>query len=240
MNSSPIAWASSRRRFLRTSLLGAAGVLTAGRWSTGRAARPQVATVPSSRVALTTGTDRAAVTFNGLNGYDWGAYCLGISGYTSYEYKIILNANGDGSVQIPFGDYTKVVLIPVVDEWVSSASNLTYTYTATLTSNPVDVAENSGLVPMNYRLFDPSPNPISSRTELKFQVPEAVCVSLKVFDGSGRVVRDLFEGNADVGIHTLTWDGRDDFGDHLANGLYFCTMTAGDYVGTSKLIMAGQ
>ena len=102
----------------------------------------------------------------------------------------------------------------------------------------MDVAENSGLVPMNYRLFDPVPNPISSGTELKFQVPEDVEVSLRVFDASGRVVRDLFDGRAEVGIHTLTWDGRDDIGNSLANGLYFCTMTAGEYVGTSKLIVA--
>jgi hypothetical protein len=191
-------------------------------------------------IEFTNGGDNVlTVSFNGQNGYDWGAYCLGISGFTSYEYKLILNSSGDGSTQIPFEDYSKVILIPVVDEWLSGANNLTYTYSASLSSN-VDVAENSGFVPMNYRLFDPVPNPVSSDAKLMYQLPEAAEVSLRVFDAGGRVVRSLKSGHVEVGVHTLHWDGRDENGARLANGLYFLTMTAGDYVGTSKLILTGQ
>lgn len=61
----------SRRSFLKTSVLGAFGALTAGRWSPGwAAAADAVPTSAGARVALTTGTDRADMAFRGLRMFE--------------------------------------------------------------------------------------------------------------------------------------------------------------------------
>jgi len=42
-----------------------------------------------------------------------------------------------------------------------------------------------------------------------------------VFSVQGRLVRRLVEGPQTAGIHTATWDGRDDAGRRASAGIYY-------------------
>ena len=55
-------------------------------------------------------------------------------------------------------------------------------------------------------------------------------------DLTGRVVRTLCASNMKRGTHNVTWNGTDDHGRSLANGVYFCRLTAGDYRATEKVV----
>ena len=41
-------------------------------------------------------------------------------------------------------------------------------------------------------------------------------------------MRVLFDGEKDAGEHAVSWDGRDESGRRLANGVYFVELRAGD------------
>jgi hypothetical protein len=70
----------------------------------------------------------------------------------------------------------------------------------------------------------PGPNPFASRTVLRFTLPARGPTSLRVFDLSGRAVRELARGTWDAGAHAIAWDGRDDGGRTLPAGLYFARL----------------
>jgi len=55
-------------------------------------------------------------------------------------------------------------------------------------------------------LRSPAPNPVTSRTTMRFGVPRETNVSLRVFDAAGRVVRDLHNGSMGAGEYASTWD----------------------------------
>ena len=75
-------------------------------------------------------------------------------------------------------------------------------------------------------LFQNSPNPFSSGTQIVFGLEEPGHATIEVFDVSGRRVRTLARGETAEGTHVVGWDGRDDTGRRLAPGLYVVRLRA--------------
>ena len=98
-------------------------------------------------------------------------------------------------------------------------------------------AEATPLV-LEPRLHNAVPNPSRGRTVLRYQVPRPMHVTLKIYDASGRVVRTVLDSEQPAGAYNLTWDGCDRRGRMSPNGIYFCTMKAGDYSGGKKLVIS--
>ncbi|RKU39306.1 hypothetical protein C6496_00800 [Candidatus Poribacteria bacterium] len=58
----------------------------------------------------------------------------------------------------------------------------------------------------------------------------------------GKLVRSLEFGNIPAGIYqsksrAIYWDGRNAVGDPVASGVYFYTLTAGDFTATRKMLI---
>jgi len=70
------------------------------------------------------------------------------------------------------------------------------------------------------------PNPFAEHTTIAWyltDVPERI--SCRIFTASGRLVRRLDPPFPQIGYGTTVWDGRDDYGRRLANGVYFLKFT---------------
>ena len=65
------------------------------------------------------------------------------------------------------------------------------------------------------------PNPFNPATNIEFTTTRNSQVSLSVFNTLGQQIRTLIEELKEPGEHKTTWDGKDDFGNPAANGLYF-------------------
>jgi len=87
-------------------------------------------------------------------------------------------------------------------------------------------------------LYDAAPNPSRGPSILRYQVPRSMHVTLEVYDASGRIVRTVLDSKRPAGVYSLTWDGRDQSGRLSPNGIYFCTMKAGDYKAGNKLVIS--
>jgi len=72
-----------------------------------------------------------------------------------------------------------------------------------------------------------SPNPVVSSTSISFAVPQSGDYQIGVFDLGGRRIRNLLDDRLDGGPHTIAWDGRDDGGERVSSGVYFCRLTGG-------------
>lgn len=102
----------------------------------------------------------------------------------------------------------------------------------------------SAKLPQQYALEQNYPNPFVSRiagrashTIIKYALPEAGAVSLRIYDMLGQTVRTLASGLQTAGIHTIIWNGRKDDGAPAATGVYLYRLEAGNVVKTSKLIL---
>ena len=68
----------------------------------------------------------------------------------------------------------------------------------------------------------------SATTTLEFTVPSKRDATVRIYDVSGRLVRDVFTGSLTAGVHRSTWDGRDGSGNPVTPGLYFVRAKMGD------------
>ncbi|MCH7760433.1 T9SS type A sorting domain-containing protein, partial [candidate division TA06 bacterium] len=72
-----------------------------------------------------------------------------------------------------------------------------------------------------FELLQNKPNPFSHNTSIRFTLPASGFASLKIYDLTGRLVKTLHEGEMKKGLHTLTWDQRDNSGREVTTGVYF-------------------
>jgi flagellar hook assembly protein FlgD len=73
---------------------------------------------------------------------------------------------------------------------------------------------------MNY------PNPFRDQTAFTFDLNLEADVRVKIYTLAGRLIRTLDLSNAQSGFNMLPWDGRDEDGDELANGVYIYKVIA--------------
>lgn len=82
-----------------------------------------------------------------------------------------------------------------------------------------------------------SPNPFSRSATITWSGPGSRAATLKIHDASGREVRNISKGRVATGLHTFEWDGRDELGHALPEGLYFLKLAAGEEVDVAKAIL---
>ena len=86
------------------------------------------------------------------------------------------------------------------------------------------------------------PNPFNPETWIPYQLAKPAEVTLTIYDMRGVVVRTIALGHKTVGVYTsrsraIHWDGRNMIGEKVAAGLYFYTLTAGDFTATRKMLI---
>ena len=98
------------------------------------------------------------------------------------------------------------------------------------------------LTPKETGLLPNYPNPFNPETWIPYQLAETADVTLRVYAASGELVRTLALGYQSAGIYqsrsqAAYWDGKNEFGELVASGVYFYTLTAGDFSATRKMLI---
>ena len=86
------------------------------------------------------------------------------------------------------------------------------------------------------------PNPFNPETWIPYQLSASADVSVSIYSVNGHLVRRLELGHQSAGVYrsrsrAAYWDGRNEFGERVASGLYFYTLTAGDFTATRKMLI---
>ena len=100
----------------------------------------------------------------------------------------------------------------------------------------------AALTPEETALLANYPNPFNPETWIPYQLSTSAEVRLTIYDIQGRVVRTLSLGHQAAGIYQTRsraahWDGRNALGEPVASGVYFYTLTAGDFTVTRKMLI---
>jgi tetratricopeptide (TPR) repeat protein len=81
------------------------------------------------------------------------------------------------------------------------------------------------------------PNPFNPETTIRYHLAEASHVTIKIYNLLGEEVISLVDESQLQGNHAIQWNGRDRFGNIVANGVYWVRMQAGKFVGQRKLVV---
>ena len=87
-------------------------------------------------------------------------------------------------------------------------------------------------LPDEFFLYQNYPNPFNAVTTIKFALPEADHVNLRVFDLEGREVAILADRQFVAGHHSAHWNATD-----FSSGVYFYRIQAGEFVGVKKVML---
>ena len=180
---------------------------------------------------------------------------LGQSGQNSAD------VNGDGIVNIldlvavaaalgnaaaaPSAWYRDLEIAPTradVGEWVAQAQGLDLT-DATSQRGVLFLEQLLAvLTPKETMLLPNYPNPFNPETWFPYRLAEDSGVVLTIYDTTGITVRRLDLGHQLAGFydsrsHAIYWDGRNDFGEQAASGVYFYHLSGGDYSATRKMLI---
>ena len=94
------------------------------------------------------------------------------------------------------------------------------------------------LIPTSYELSQNFPNPFNPATTIRYGLPQAKRVTLKIYNLLGEEVALIMNDELRAaGYHAAIWDGRDKNDRVVASGVYVYRMQAGSFVITKKLAL---
>ncbi len=96
----------------------------------------------------------------------------------------------------------------------------------------VDV-EDDGEIPTTFALDQNYPNPFNPETTIRYALPQAQHVTLRLYDVLGRQVRTLVDAHQALGRHAIAFQAHD-----LSSGVYLYRLTAGAFTDVKVLTVA--
>ena len=170
--------------------------------------------------------------------------------------KTPADVNGDGQVNIQdlvavaaaFGEAAagaptaSHLSAETVQQWLTHAQHLSLT----------DATSQRGirfleellleLIPKETALLANYPNPFNPETWIPYQLASSTDVTLQIHAVDGTLVRTLSLGHKAIGVYqsrsrAAYWDGRNEIGEPIASGVYFYTLTAGDFTATRRMLI---
>ena len=101
---------------------------------------------------------------------------------------------------------------------------------------PMQVKKAQAL-PTVVALHQNYPNPFNPSTEIRFALPTARDVELRIYNQLGQTVRTLVDTRMKAGTYNMSWDGTTGAGHQVSSGVYFYSLQAGDFSQIRKMTL---
>ena len=137
---------------------------------------------------------------------------------TDTLYSVGNSVNGDGNPG-------------QLDDW-----NFGVNFVIHIIDNPVNT-ETGDLQPEDFVLYQNYPNPFNPSTNIGFRIADFGFVSLKVYDILGNEVATLVNEMKSPGIYDVEFNSHSGKGRNLTSGVYFYTLSTGNFFSTKKMIL---
>ncbi len=111
-----------------------------------------------------------------------------------------------------------------------------YSTTASFVFNGVTGSDDSEVTPLEFKVEQNYPNPFNPSTTIKFSIPEASYVSLKIYDMLGREVKTLLNSDVNPGNYSVQWFGDNNYGKQVASGTYIYRVVSGSNFQSMKML----
>ena len=185
----------------------------------------------------------SSIVFSEVNGQDYAIfgdesgyvhmYTLAGDSYPNFPINYgfpfkgsptIYDTDNDGDLEILIGSTQTLVNIDIKENgsadgyWNTHRSNMQRNGHFISTMDALDISDE--IMDYEFALYNAYPNPFNPTTTIEFEVPYSMDVVLNVYDISGRLVKTLVDETKYTGLYSTIWDGTDQNGNGVANGLY--------------------
>lgn len=167
----------------------------------------------------------------------------------NFIFAFISNRNGDigwGGTVRDVGDLVsgKSKIVGAIDQngmtkiaWADNRNDFNGIYAQNVNlngtlGNPSGIGKVGSEIPTAFSLSQNYPNPFNPATNLEFGISDLEFVTLKIYDIVGREIITLVNSNLRPGTYKYYFDAS-----HLAGGVYFYRLTAGDFIETKSMVL---
>ncbi|MFH1196246.1 MAG: T9SS type A sorting domain-containing protein [bacterium] len=149
-----------------------------------------------------------------------GAWILEPAGYGDFAYRVrFIGMSGDREFIQPFN--------ATQDSWANQEDKSDQQDAFPLVGvEPINVIANSYQLEQNY------PNPFNPETTIRFSLPQANLVTIKVYNTLGQEVATVLTKELATGTYEVPFNAK-----NLASGIYFYNIKAGDFSATRKMML---
>ena len=160
--------------------------------------------------------------------------------------QVIVNISSNQTSGFNIGSNPKVITGPTSFPGTLSGANGTlviyvfnnnnsklYVQSAPVVVNPVTgIAQNDNALPKVYSLMQNYPNPFNPTTLIKYDLPKAGLVTLKVYDMLGKEVATLVNGTQAAGHYSVQFNAST-----LSSGVYIYRIQSNNFTAVKKLVL---
>jgi alpha-tubulin suppressor-like RCC1 family protein len=159
------------------------------------------------------------------------SYHLQITTSSSFTAMVVDTSVADTALQL-----SSSLAATTAYSWRVSASNVggtsAYSTAGLFTTGTLDAVDEVSALPKEFALLTNYPNPFNPSTNIKYDLPEAQNVSLKVYNILGQEVAMLVNGRQNAGYYEVTFNA-----DRLGSGVYFYVLRAGTFTSVHKMVL---
>lgn len=151
---------------------------------------------------------------NSLGTYDFGAWA-GKDSAITYEIFAKDSSNAQAAMSVKLTDLKEITL---PDLHLQAAAT--------------GVQNDNSTLPSNYNLNQNYPNPFNPSTVISYSIPKESNVTLKIYNSLGQLVSTIVNKMQAAGNYQATFNADD-----LSSGIYFYSLSAGDFMQVKKMIL---
>ena len=150
--------------------------------------------------------------------------------------------NADAAAPSTYSMAISTLTVEEIQMWLSQAQQLDLSDATYQRGFAVLQQLLIAVTPKETALLPNYPNPFNPETWIPYQLATPADVTLTIYAIDGRVIRTLALGHQPIGIYqgksrAAYWDGKNALGELVASGIYFYTLTAGEFTATRKMLI---
>ena len=199
----------------------------------------------------------SSIVFSEVNGQDYAIfgdeagyvhmYTLSGQSYENFPINYgfpfkgsptIYDLDNDGDLEILIGSTQSLVSIDIKESgsadgyWSTHRSNMQRNGHFISNLDALDISDE--IMDYEFALYNAYPNPFNPTTTIEFEVPHSMDVILNVYDISGKLVKTLVNDMKNTGKHSVIWDGTNQYGNIVANGMYIYKLISSENISISN------
>jgi len=92
-------------------------------------------------------------------------------------------------------------------------------------------------VPKKFEVSQNFPNPFNPSTTIRYELPKETHVIINIYNLLGQKVKTLVNSEEKAGTYNTVWNGRDNYGNEAASGIYIYRVAVGSHIISKKMIL---